>query len=36
MRSKSKRKEMELGINERMLLGLSLERAFWSWEQAAS
>lgn len=36
MRSKSKRKEMELGINERMLLGLSLERAFWSWEHAAS
>lgn len=33
---KSKRKEMELEINERMFLELSSEMAFWSGEQAAA
>lgn len=33
---KSKRKEMELEINKRMFLELSLEMASWSGEQAAA
>lgn len=36
MHGKSKRKEVELGINKRVFLGLFLEMAFWSEEQAAA